>query len=300
MKYKVGDKVRVKRTLSAASSYGGVLVNTDMAKRGGEIATITKIYDGGYNISGDYWFWSDEMLEPADSKTLRMADGTIIGDFNTGGVVNIHDLPTSEWYNPMQIDLPEFVFDAEQAKELAERLNKELAGRFNAFSNNGISAKNGGKNSMKFTFYVTEGTRVDKSCNGTIPTMTTNIELLSGNAFDGVTTVKGSATCDKADYDERQGVLEALANAICGGNFYKAYTEAVKLNKCEDELSRTCIYCGKVLDTVEEKEEHEAWHVERRKARHERYLLRKRAKEIAFEEQAQKMAKEIIAEDNKK
>ena len=147
---------------------------------------------------------------------------------------------------------------------------------------------------MKFTFYVTEGTRVDKSCNGTIPTMTTNIELLSGNAFDGVTTVKGSATCDKADYDERQGVLEALANAICGGNFYKAYTEAVKLNKCEDELSRTCIYCGKVLDTVEEKEEHEAWHVERRKARHERYLLRKRAKEIAFEEQAQKMAKEMI------
>ena len=62
MKYKVGDKVRVKRTLSAASSYGGVLVNTDMAKRGGEIATITKIYDGGYNISGDYWFWSDEMV----------------------------------------------------------------------------------------------------------------------------------------------------------------------------------------------------------------------------------------------
>ena len=150
------------------------------------------------------------------------------------------------------------------------------------------------------TVTITEGTRVDKSCNGTIPTMTTNIELLSGNVFDKVTTVKGSATCDKADYDERQGVLEALANAICGGNFYKAYAEAVKLNRCEDELSRTCIYCGKVLNTVEEKQEHEAWHVERRKARHERYLLRKRAKEIAFEEQAQKMAKEIIAEDNKK
>jgi len=194
----------------------------------------------------------------------------------------------------------EYVFNEKQAEEYAERLNKELAEHFNAFSNDGISAKNGGKNSMKFTFYVTEGTRVDKSCNGTIPTMTTNIELLSGNVFDKVTTVKGSATCDKADYDERQGVLEALANAICGGNFYKAYAEAVKLNRCEDELSRTCIYCGKVLNTVEEKQEHEAWHVERRKARHERYLLRKRAKEIAFEEAAQKLAKEIIAEDNKK
>ena len=64
--------------------------------------------------------------------------------------------------------------------------------------------------------------------------------------------------------------------------------------------SRTCTYCGQVFDTVEEKQEHEAWHVERKKARRERYLLRKRAKEIAFEEQAQKMAKEIIAEDNKK
>jgi hypothetical protein len=55
-----------------------------------------------------------------------------------------------------------------------------------------------------------------------------------------------------------------------------------------------------VCDTIEDKNEHEAWHVECRKARHERYLLRKRAKEIAFEEQAQKMAKEIIAEDKKK
>jgi hypothetical protein len=108
--------------------------------------------------------------------------------------------------------------------------------------------------------------------------------------------MKGTATCDKADYDERQGVLEAFANATCGNDFYKAYAEAVKEKKHRDITDRTCTYCGKVLDTVEEKEEHEAWHVECRKARHERYLLRKRAKEIAFEEQAQKMAKEIIGE----
>jgi len=175
-------------------------------------------------------------------------------------------------------------------------INK-LKACLSAFSNDGISAKNGGKNSMKFTFYVTEGTRVDKSCNGTIPTMTTNIELLSGNVFDKVTTVKGSATCDKADYDERQGVLEALANAVCGGEFEKRYKKAVKVNKDADLWMRTCYYCGKVFDTVEEKVAHDDWHVERKKARHERYLLRKRAKEIAFEEQAQKMAKEMIKED---
>ena len=151
----------------------------------------------------------------------------------------------------------------------------------------------------KFTFYfnVNEGTRVDKSCNGTIPTMTTNIELLGGNVSDKVISIEGSATCDKADYDMRQGVLEALANAVFDGNFEKAYNKAAKANALCERQDRTCYYCGKVFDTVEEKQEHEAWHVERKKARRERYLLRKRAKEIAFEEQAQKMAKEMIKED---
>lgn len=212
--------------------------------------------------------------------------------FATGGTVSIHDLPTSEWYNPMRLDLPEFVFDAKQAKELAERLNKELAGRFNAFPNNGISAKNGGKNSMKFTFYVKESTRIDKSCNKTIPTMTTFVTIGRYHS--------GKATCDKADYDERQGCLEAIANAFLDGNFDREFNKAVKKNERTELHNRTCTYCGKVFDTVEELKVHEAWHVERKKARRERYLLRKRAKEIAFEEQAQKMAKEIIAEDNKK
>lgn len=271
--------------------------------------------------------------------------------FATGGVVSIHDLPTSEWYNPIRLtfkngssiealpntsDVIRSTSDfctgfkggntptslkMEVVKDRTKTAKDWIDSLTDAWTKLGCTTfrvspseadelikkefnvkwiEEEKKMPTKFTFYVTEGTRVDKSCNGTIPTMTTNIELLSGNAFDGVTTVKGSATCDKADYDERQGVLEALANAICGGNFYKAYAEAVKLNRCNNELSRTCIYCGKVLDTAEEKQEHEAWHVECRKARHERYLLRKRAKEIAFEEQAQKMAKEIIVNEGRK
>ena len=46
---------------------------------------------------------------------------------------------------------------------------------------------------------------------------------------------------------------------------------------------------------IEKKEKHESWHIECKKARRERYLLRKRAKEIAFEEQAQAMAKDMLA-----
>ena len=327
MKFKTGDEVRVKRT-NKETMYKHI--------EGTTVLILDNVCDDLYKVFdciGGQWILDEDMLEPADSKTLRMADGTVIGEFAkegiigefkgipvyaTGGTVSIHDLPISEWYNPMRLTFKNgSSIEALPQKDDTVRGENHFCTGFrggkiptlseikgfatpsldlSVFSNDGISAKNGGKNSMKFTFYVKEGTRPDKKCNGTIPTMTTNIELFDGNVFDKVTTIRGSATCDKADYDERQGVLEALANAVCGGEFEKRYSKAVKANKDADLIMRTCTYCGKVCDTSEEKIEHEKWHVERKKARRERYLLRKRAKEIAFEEQAQKMAKEMIKE----
>lgn len=279
-KFKVGDKVKVRIDLTPYEVYGGLtFLNNCMSKCAGQICTIKEItINNRYRVNENLFVWSEEMLEPV---------------------------------------LPEFVFDAEQAKECADNIMaiaesiscttgisyensiNKLKACLNAFSNDGISAKNGGKNTMKFTFYVTEGTRVDKSCNGTIPTITTSVVLDKFGVpdFRKCYSLEGKATCDKADYDMRQGVLEALANAVFDGNFEKAYDKAVKANARCERQDRTCYYCGKVFDTVEERAEHEAWHVERRKARHERYLLRKRAKEIAFEEQAQKIAKEMMKED---
>ena len=230
----------------------------------------------------------------------------------------LHDLPTSEWHLPMRLKFkngssieaipnkdvirnkePELVWidniklpTAAETKEQIERVMRE----FQVSWGKPVILKEEEKMSTKFTFYVTEGTRVDKSCNGTIPTVTTTVEA---NSYSRTAPV-GTATCDKANYDMRQGVLEALANMYCDGDFDKVFNKAVKRNKLADKKKRTCTYCGQLFDTVAEKEAHEAWHVERRKARHERYLLRKRAKEIAFEEAAQKLAKEIIAEDKKK
>ena len=194
------------------------------------------------------------------------------------------------FYPPVDIEIQplELVCNKEQAKNIAERLDKELYGMLGV----SFTKKEDKKMSTKFTFYVKEGTRPDKKCNGVIPTMTTTVIDVSGK--------KATVTCDKADYIERQGVLEAIAQLACGGNFDKEYDKAVKWNKLIELHDRTCTYCGKVFDTIAEREEHEAWHVERRKARHERYLLRKRAKEIAFEEAAQKLAKEIIAEGEAK
>ena len=140
-----------------------------------------------------------------------------------------------------------------------------------------------------FTFSTEEGYRYDKSNNTKIPTITTKVVDNTVNS--------ATATCDKENYDERQGVLEALANLACCGDFDKQYRKAVKIRKREDKAWRTCVYCGKVFDTIEEKKAHEAWHVERRKARHERYKLRKRAKEIAFEAEAQRIAKEMMKEE---
>lgn len=137
------------------------------------------------------------------------------------------------------------------------------------------------------TFDVTEGYRIDKTNNEKVPTVTTTVCWANH---------EGSATCDKSDYSMRQGCLEAIANAIFNGNFNKAYRKAVKFNEQENKMSRTCMYCGKLFTTVEECVKHEKWHVERQKARHERYLLRKRAKEIAFEKKAQELAKEMIKE----
>ena len=220
---------------------------------------------------------------------------------------SIHDLPTSEGYKHFTVVKDEIDALEHMANNVctrvditdfdAQRLAKRLADISTRFKKRPFNISTGlrEEKNLKFTFYVTEGYRIDKSNSTRIPTMTTEV-LVNGKDYQ----YGGSATCDKTDYSEREGVLNAIANAVCGGNFDREFNKVIKNKAFADKKARTCAYCGKVLDTVEEKQAEEAWHVERKKARRERYLLRKRAKEIAFEEQAQKMAKEIIAEDNKK
>lgn len=122
-----------------------------------------------------------------------------------------------------------------------------------------------------------------------IPMITTEASIICNDIM-----YTGTATCQKSEYDERQGVLEAIANAVCGGHFDTAYRAAIKRKKFDDEVERTCSFCGKVLDTVAERENHEKWHIERKKARHERYRLNRRAREIAFEAKAQELAKTLV------
>lgn len=67
MKYKVGDKVRVRRDLEERYDCSPV-VNSIMAEMRGNILTIrTEIETYGYEAHENPWNWSDDMLESADS-----------------------------------------------------------------------------------------------------------------------------------------------------------------------------------------------------------------------------------------
>ena len=66
MKYKVGDKVRVRKDLDPGNFYGMVYYSSDMNKFKAMECVVTNIYDGTYNINNSEYGFTDEMLEPVD------------------------------------------------------------------------------------------------------------------------------------------------------------------------------------------------------------------------------------------
>ena len=66
MKYKVGDKVRIRKDLEPGNYYGEGNYISSMDEFKGKKCVITKIWDQYYQINNsDYW-WSEEMLESVD------------------------------------------------------------------------------------------------------------------------------------------------------------------------------------------------------------------------------------------
>ena len=66
MKYKIGDKVKVRKDLVPGNLYGRVYYSSDMNKFKAMECVVTNIYDGTYNINNSEYGFSDEMLEPVD------------------------------------------------------------------------------------------------------------------------------------------------------------------------------------------------------------------------------------------
>ena len=66
MKYKVGDKVRVRKDLEPGNFYGMTYYASTMNKFKAMECIVTDICDGVYNINNSGYWFSDEMLEPVN------------------------------------------------------------------------------------------------------------------------------------------------------------------------------------------------------------------------------------------
>ena len=68
MKYKVGDKVRIREDLVMGENYGGSIAVDDMTDMGGSVVTIERVGNLGYYIEEDPdgYCWTDKMFEPVE------------------------------------------------------------------------------------------------------------------------------------------------------------------------------------------------------------------------------------------
>ena len=70
MKYKVGDKVRVRKDLVVNNEYGGILYILDMDELRNKENVIIKVGSTAYRISNSNHWWSEEMLEPVNNEKM--------------------------------------------------------------------------------------------------------------------------------------------------------------------------------------------------------------------------------------
>ena len=70
MKYKVGDKVRVRKDLVVNNEYGGILYILDMDELRNKEDVIIKVGSTAYRISNSNHWWSEETLELVDEGAL--------------------------------------------------------------------------------------------------------------------------------------------------------------------------------------------------------------------------------------
>nr|DAK13108.1 MAG TPA: NifZ domain [Caudoviricetes sp.] len=80
-KFKIGDKVKVRKELVADEYYGDVICDIIMVRIGGRVLTINSVKRNFYIVEENSFYWTDEMLEPFE-KTL---DNLCAGDFIKSG-----------------------------------------------------------------------------------------------------------------------------------------------------------------------------------------------------------------------
>lgn len=77
MKFKVGDKVKVREDLLAEEKYGGCYFASKMSEYKGRISEIEEVKENNYVLKDcGRWRFTDEMLEPANEGSDYMEEKT--------------------------------------------------------------------------------------------------------------------------------------------------------------------------------------------------------------------------------
>ena len=82
MKYKIGDRVKVRSDLTSSKLYDGYGVVDKMISKREKIVTITVVHVDYYEINEDTFCWTDQMFEGLVEEKLTAAEATkILGEF---------------------------------------------------------------------------------------------------------------------------------------------------------------------------------------------------------------------------
>lgn len=90
MKYKVGDKVRIREDLVIGGNYGGCVAVDDMTDMGGNVVTIERVGNLDYYIEEDpdEYCWTDEMFEPVEEELTAEEAIKVLADMCAIGCKN--------------------------------------------------------------------------------------------------------------------------------------------------------------------------------------------------------------------
>lgn len=139
MKFKVGEKVRVREGLEVGKDYGGQRFVKDMDKYKGEIYTIHSTHNGWYRLEEykEGWFFTDEMLEPVEVKncdmdkkikdTIKTWDDWKIDEYNNNFAISKYSekLPYNSEKNCDTCKNYNTYFDCSQCEDFDEWEEKE-------------------------------------------------------------------------------------------------------------------------------------------------------------------------------
>lgn len=125
MKYKVGDKVRIKEDLTETSDTK-YIVNKHMLQWAGKVCTISEVYDDCYLLLEDPsgWYWTDDMFTKSRREWVwgRGVSTTKVKEMTTSHIKN--SITLLRKMNP-----DEMLEDGHLVKEWIDTFTRELAYR---------------------------------------------------------------------------------------------------------------------------------------------------------------------------